>query len=200
MSVLALWAIELGAGCGTASTPATPRERGAEAVVATPTAATPPAMLPSATAELSAPGEEGTLGAYLTVVGAAPDWVGGLESRESAASIEPDGVRGVLVSKRHFGPLAWELSHGGDMAGYAGNPVGSTEPGHVLSSRIVRAPVELIVFDRDARWARTVALTQCTSAPCPEHTSERGEVVIAVPAGTAARFHIGPGWSIAISP
>jgi len=158
-----------------------------------------PARLPSATAEISAPGEEGTVGVYLTVVGAAPDWAGGLESREHPDDLGPDDVCGVLVSKRYYAPLAWELAHRGSMDGYPGSQAPPSPPRYVISSRVVRAPVELLVFGEDARWVRTVELARCASEPCASFTTPAGSVVVAVPAGTAERFHIGAGWSIAIS-
>ncbi|MBN1605018.1 MAG: hypothetical protein JW940_00210 [Polyangiaceae bacterium] len=145
--------------------------------------------------ELTPPSGYGILGIGLTVLAAPPKVVGGFEPSYPPAGDSPAGV---LVSPRWYRPLAWEQLHG-SFDGYVPGPDASDpDPSFTFSGRVVREPMELLVFGADAHWTETVPLVPCTTNRCPKYVSPPDSVVVVVSAGTAERLGVGKGWSIAI--
>ncbi|GEM_PF-6750741 len=153
---------------------------------------------PYSTAELSDPQGYPTVGVRLTVLAAPPQVPGGFEPSYLAPADAPGEIAGVLVSPRWYAPLAWAQVHG-TFEGFSPGPEASApEPSFTFSSRVVRVPMELLVFGADARWLATIPLVPCAADPCPEYVSPVDSVVVVLFAGTAERLGIGAGWSIAI--
>jgi len=151
---------------------------------------------PYVTAELSPPSGNETLGLTLTVLRAPAKVSGGFEPSYPAEGNDPTGVAGVMVSPRWYRLLAWEQVHG-SWEGYEAGPE-DPEPSFTFSGRVVRQPMELLVFGEDAFWKATVRLLPCAKKPCRSYVSPVNSVVVVVPAGTAEHFGVGEGWSIAL--
>ncbi|MBN1607902.1 MAG: hypothetical protein JW940_14790 [Polyangiaceae bacterium] len=153
---------------------------------------------PFVTAELAPPSGHGILGIWLTVLAAPPKAVGGFEPSCPPAGDNPLDAAGVLVSPRWYRPLACEQIHG-SFDGYVPGPDATdSDPSFTFSGRVVREPMELLVFGEDAHWKETVPLVPCTTNRCPKYVSPLGSVVLVVSAGTAERLGVGKGWSITI--
>jgi len=153
---------------------------------------------PYVIAELTPPSGYGIIGASLTVLAAPPKVAGGFEPSYPWVGDGPPEVVGVIVSPRWYRPLAWEQVHG-SWDGYEPGPdANDPEPSFTFSGRVVRQPMELLVFGEDAHWTATVPLLPCAKNPCPKYVSAVDTLVVVVRAGTAERLGIGKGWSIAV--
>jgi hypothetical protein len=152
---------------------------------------------PYVSAELSPPSGNGILGLSLTVLAAPPTVAGGFEPSYPVVGDVEFEAAGVIISPQWYRPLAWEQVHG-SFDGFVASPDATAEPSFTFSSRVVRQPVELLVFGEDAHWKATVRLMPCVKKPCPKYVSPVNSLVVVVPAGTVDRLGIGEGWSIAV--
>ena len=153
---------------------------------------------PYVIAELTPPSGYGIIGASLTVLAAPPKVAGGFEPSYPWAGDGPPEVVGVIVFPQWYWPLAWEQIHG-SLDDYSPSPDAADPiPSFTFSGRVVRRPMEMLVFGEDAHWTATVPLLPCAKNPCPKYVSPVDSLVVVVSAGTAERLGIGKGWSIAV--